>query len=658
MADSQKLNVGIATDQPRQGAHLSDLRTSKHWQRTVRLALSYAVLVLGAMLMLFPLLWMLSASLKPPWQIFSTPIIWIPQKWEDAQAGSTNQTINLWTVQHNGQEQKVITIGTRRYTTVIDTAQLHKLETVPSDQLGKAVPTVVTVNGDAVTLNLRPWTTNGITKQAVALARSGDNTVIATLDDLQGAVLRLPLDVVNGGTRGSIQIGDVELTGRTLETGGAKRQLFPIGPESELTVVSLPTLLSRVGFVPADQLMDGGYAPIGQTELHLSKVSGDPENYVIVNSATWQPIINEEDVSTSAFTVHSTQLSDQSIRSVQGIQLPVARYTPDSGLPLDVLILLGGTSESLVIPLDKANSIRLARLEDLSTVHGDTLKDTPVRLQDGYSEKGDVHNVMIVSEPRDMAMIVPQSAVSEAFDVNAATLERAMHAELRFQGYKEALQTKVGETYFTAFFRNSFVLVVLNTLGHLISCVVVAYAFARLRAPGKRFLFLILLSTMMLPFPVTLVPVYEIFRDVQMVNTLWPLFLRSFFGNAFLIFMLRQFFSSIPRELEEAARIDGANVLQIIWRIIVPLSRPAIATVVIFTFWWTWNSFLEPFIYLSSPELFPVSLGLNFFQDQYGTIFYDRMIAASVLSMLPMLLIFFFAQRYFIEGIQLTGMKG
>jgi multiple sugar transport system permease protein len=122
--------------------------------------------------------------------------------------------------------------------------------------------------------------------------------------------------------------------------------------------------------------------------------------------------------------------------------------------------------------------------------------------------------------------------------------------------------------------------------------------------------------------------------------------------------MLRQFFSTIPRELEEAARIDGAHVGQIIRYVIIPLSKPAIATVIIFTFWWTWNSFLEPFIYLSSPDLFPVSVGLNFFKDQYGTIYYDRLMAASVLSMVPMILIFFFAQRYFIEGIQLTGMKG
>ncbi len=122
--------------------------------------------------------------------------------------------------------------------------------------------------------------------------------------------------------------------------------------------------------------------------------------------------------------------------------------------------------------------------------------------------------------------------------------------------------------------------------------------------------------------------------------------------------MRRQFFASIPTELEDAARIDGANTLQIILRLVMPLSRPALAAVVIFTFWWTWNSFFEPFIFLSSPELFPVSVGLNFFNDQYGAIYYDRLIAASVLSMLPIMLLFFFAQRYFIEGIQLTGLKG
>ncbi len=320
-------------------------------------------------------------------------------------------------------------------------------------------------------------------------------------------------------------------------------------------------------------------------------------------------------------------------------------------------ILIAGTTQSLVIPVSQAQTLRLAQFGGLTTAHGATAGAIPYRVQDGFEDGSGTNSVALVGDQREMALIVPQTAIKTAYDVNPADLQRAMYPELDFNGYIEALQTKIGDTFFTTFFRNSFVLVILNTIGHLFSCVIVAYAFARLRAPGKGLMFLILLSTMMLPFPVTLVPVYEIFARIDAINTLWPLFIRSFFGNAFLIFLLRQFFLSIPRELEEAARIDGANTLQIIWNIIIPLSHAAIATVVIFTFWWTWNSFFEPYIYLSSPSLFPVSVGLNFFKDQYGTVYYDRMIAASVMSMIPMLLMFFFAQRYFIEGIQLTGMK-
>ncbi|MGQ9889019.1 MAG: carbohydrate ABC transporter permease [Aggregatilineales bacterium] len=335
-----------------------------------------------------------------------------------------------------------------------------------------------------------------------------------------------------------------------------------------------------------------------------------------------------------------------------------ATYAPEGGQPQQVALLISGTHASIVIPVDRASTLHLAQLGGLSSARGDQLNRIPFRVQDGYSEGGATRSVALVGEGREMALVVPASAIKEAFDVSPQALERAMHIRLRFDGYREALQTKVAETYFPTFFRNSFVLIVLNIIGHVLSCVVVAYAFARLKAPGKNILFIILLGTMMLPYPVTLVPIYEIFRDLNMVNTLWPLFLRSFFGNAFLIFMLRQFFTTIPRELEDAARIDGASTLGIIRHVIVPLSRPAIATVVIFTFWWTWNNFLEPFIFLSSPELFPVAVGLNFFKDQYLTIYYDRLIAASVMSMLPMIVLFFFAQRYFIEGIQLTGLKG
>lgn len=632
----------------------TEFRTSKTRQRLFRNTLSYAVLALGTIFMLFPMLWMISASLKPSWQIFSEPIIWIPQKWEEVQAGETNRNFLLWEVDIDGQSEKVIRLSNRRYTTVIDSSRLSNLQSVPTDQLGEA--TATTIN-DTV-LNVRDWTLDD-TKQVIALARDGDNMVIVEVEALTDAVYELPLDVVNAGDRASPEIEGVKFRGRSLETEDGTTEVIPIGPESELIIVGSPDVASQATLIPVDQLNDAGFTEVGETALKIWTI-GDDESagFIVLSEESWQPVINEDVLDRHAFTASSDRLGERQPEIIQDIVMQVAQYTPRDGDSFDVVILISGTNESLVIPVNRTQTLRLAELGGLITARGDTYGRIPYRVQDGFAEGDSLSSVALVGESRNMALIVPQSAIDEAFDVAPEMLNRAMHIELNFSSYVEALQTKVAETYFPTFFRNSFVLVGLNIVGHLLSCIVTAYAFARLRAPGKNFLFIILLGTMMLPFPVTLVPVYEFFTKINAVNTLWPLFIRAYFGNAFLIFMLRQFFASIPRELEDAAHIDGANTLQIIWNIIIPLSKPAIATVIIFTFWWTWNSFLEPFIYLSSPELFPVSVGLNFFQDQYSTIYYDRLIAASVMSMIPMILIFFFAQRYFIEGIQLTGMKG
>ncbi len=627
------------------------LRTTKQWQQGLRHILSYIVLILGSLFMLFPMIWMISASLKPQWQIFANPPIWVPQHWEQVQAGSTNRPIDEWSMTINGEQQNVIQIGTRRYTTVIDASMLHNLQNAPSSEVGSATTTTL---DNGVALNVRDW--NG--QQVVALARSGDNLVVASLDDLRSAVSRLPLDVVNSGKNASLTVEGVDFRGRSVPgDGDATHDVIPIGPESQLTIVSSPDVATSATIVPAESVQDAGYTAVGQTELKLETIGSDPTKYVELVSESWQPIINEDELEANAFVAPASTMGERSNQDVNGVSVQVARYTPASGDAYDVAILIAGTAQSLVIPVDQVQTLRLAQFGGLTTAHGATVGAIPYRIQDGFEDGTGTNSVALIGDQRDMALVVPQSAIKTAYDVNPADLQRAMYPELDFNGYIEALQTKIADTYFPTFFRNSFVLVILNTIGHLFSCIIVAYAFARLRAPGKGLLFLILLSTMMLPFPVTLVPVYEIFSKIGAINTLWPLFIRSFFGNAFLIFLLRQFFLSIPRELEEAARIDGANTLQIIWNVIVPLSKAAIATVIIFTFWWTWNSFFEPYIYLSSPSLFPVSVGLNFFKDQYGTVYYDRMIAASVMSMLPMLLMFFFAQRYFIEGIQLTGMK-
>ena len=632
------------------------LRTSRTWQRAVRHALSYVVLALGAAFMLFPMLWMVSASLKPAWQIFTDPPIWIPHHWETVRAGSTNREINLWQTTVSGQTEKVIQIGTRRYTTVVDVALLAgRLFPVPTAELSEAVVTSV---GDLV-LNQRQWTRDGETRPVVALARGdGDTLVVADVAAVQAAALRMPLDEVNSGARANLEVDGVAFRGRTVEVAGAPRDVFAIGPESQLTVVASPQVAAAAVLVATERMSAAGFAAIGQTELPLVSVEGLPGEYVELVRESWQPVIDEDEFDAEAFVAQRAQLADERTVTVNDVALRGATYVPAGGGPQEVAVLVSGTHASIVIPVDRASTLHLAQLGGLASARGDQLNRIPFRVQDGYSEGDNTRSVALVGDPREMALVVPTSAIEQAFDVSPEALERAMHVRLRFDGYREALQTKIAETYFPTFFRNSFVLVVLNVIGHVLSCVVVAYAFARLRAPGKNVLFVILLGTMMLPYPVTLVPIYEIFRDLGMVNTLWPLFLRAFFGNAFLIFMLRQFFTTIPRELEDAARIDGASTLGIIRHVIVPLSRPAIATVVIFTFWWTWNSFLEPFIFLSSPELFPVAVGLNFFKDQYMTIYYDRLIAASVMSMLPMIVLFFFAQRYFIEGIQLTGLKG
>ncbi|HRA65058.1 MAG TPA: carbohydrate ABC transporter permease, partial [Caldilinea sp.] len=176
-------------------------------------------------------------------------------------------------------------------------------------------------------------------------------------------------------------------------------------------------------------------------------------------------------------------------------------------------------------------------------------------------------------------------------------------------------------------------------------------------APGRDALFVVMLATMMLPYPVTMVPLYVLFNRLGWINTILPLTAPAFFGSPFYIFLMRQFFLTIPRDFEDAARIDGANTLQIIGRIMAPMALPALATVTIFTFQATWNDFLSPLIYLQRPELYTVTLGLQFFRSTYTTN-WAYLMAASLVTTLPVIVVFFAAQRYFVEGITMTGVKG
>lgn len=223
----------------------------------------------------------------------------------------------------------------------------------------------------------------------------------------------------------------------------------------------------------------------------------------------------------------------------------------------------------------------------------------------------------------------------------------------RWENYTEALTILP----FGRYVFNTAVIAILTIVGHLLSCTIIAYGFARLRAPGRDTLFVIMLATMMLPYPVTMVPLYVLFQRLGWINTILPLVAPAFLGSPFYIFLMRQFFLTIPRDYEDAAVIDGANLLQILFRIMLPLSAPALATVAIFSFQAAWNDFLAPLIYLQRPELYTVTLGLQFFRSTYTTN-WAYLMAASLVTTLPIIVVFFLAQRYFVEGIAVGGVKG
>ncbi len=224
---------------------------------------------------------------------------------------------------------------------------------------------------------------------------------------------------------------------------------------------------------------------------------------------------------------------------------------------------------------------------------------------------------------------------------------------LQWRNYPEAL------TYlpFGRFALNTLTIAAGAIAGNLLSCTVVAYGFARLRAPGKNALFMLMLATMMLPYPVTMIPIYVEFVKLGWVNTFLPLIVPAFFGSPFYIFLLRQFFMGIPTELEDAALIDGASRAQIIWHVILPLATPAIATIAIFNFQGVWNDFLPPLIYLHDQRKYTIALGLSFFRSTYS-IKWAYLMAACVVTMLPIVAVFFLAQKQFIEGISMSGLKG
>lgn len=215
----------------------------------------------------------------------------------------------------------------------------------------------------------------------------------------------------------------------------------------------------------------------------------------------------------------------------------------------------------------------------------------------------------------------------------------------------------VGYYPFVLYARNTILLCLLVVLGTVASNSVVAYSFARLRWPGRDLIFSLTLATMMVPFPVLMVPTFALFRNLDWIGTYRPLWVPAWFGSAFSIFLLRQFFRTLPFELSEAAKLDGASEWRIFREVILPLSKPALSVVALFSFMGTWNDFLGPLIYLLDQKTFTLSQGLQFYQSQNGGTQWNLLMAGSAIVIAPVIVLFFFTQRLFIQGIAVTGLK-
>jgi multiple sugar transport system permease protein len=210
---------------------------------------------------------------------------------------------------------------------------------------------------------------------------------------------------------------------------------------------------------------------------------------------------------------------------------------------------------------------------------------------------------------------------------------------------------------FDLYARNTFLLVVVNVIGQLLSCTLIAYGFARLRFPGRNVLFMVMLATLLIPPQVTMIPLFILFRTLGWVDTYLPLTVPAFFGNPFYVFLLRQYMLTLPYELDEAARIDGCNTWQILYKILVPLCWPPLTIVVVFTFTDVYNDFLNPLIYLSDPSKFTLAIGLANFVGRYSSN-WNYLMAASLVFLVPLLITYYFAQRHLIGGIASFGLKG
>ncbi|MGF1572893.1 MAG: carbohydrate ABC transporter permease [Sumerlaeia bacterium] len=226
-------------------------------------------------------------------------------------------------------------------------------------------------------------------------------------------------------------------------------------------------------------------------------------------------------------------------------------------------------------------------------------------------------------------------------------------SEFRVQNYGDALRTVPAYQYFM----NTLFLSVLNVVGTLVSCSLAAYGFACIQWKGRDALFVVTVATMMVPFPVLMIPLYSMFQSVGWIGTLKPLWVPSFFGTAYSIFLLRQFFMTIPKDLTETARMDGCSEFRIFWQIVLPLSKPALLAVALFSFLSVWNDLVGPLVYITDQQQFTLALGLQDYSNQPGGSPYNTLMAMSVLITVPVIVLYLFGQKTFLHGISITGLR-
>lgn len=316
------------------------------------------------------------------------------------------------------------------------------------------------------------------------------------------------------------------------------------------------------------------------------------------------------------------------------------------GNPAQVRIERPSIMRGLTVPHNAANSRTISQRVPVVTgeYEGQLFEGKVVRSRpDGLQE------ILILS---------PASLAQKEIVLSPGNTQPVWRSGPKWSNYSAAteylpLESERGLLYL----RNTLFLVVMTVIGTVLSCSIVAYGFARVRFFAKNFWYALLLATMMLPGAVTLLPSFLIFRELGWIDTLLPLWVPAFFAGAFNVFLLRQFFSSIPMELEDAARVDGCTILQTFWRIMMPQIKPALTVVSIWTFMGTWNNFMGPLIYTNSPEKMTVAYALQLFLGDHSAE-PTLMMAFATMAMLPVLIVFFAAQKYFIEGVTLSGLGG